>query len=52
MKELVDLAILNAEIVDGTGGPSRIADVACDNGRICNVGDFRGRARRTIDAYG
>ena len=52
MNHPVDVAILNAEIVDGSGGPSRMGDVACHDGRICFVGDFRGRATRTIDAYG
>jgi len=29
-----DLAILNARLIDGTGAPSRVADVGVRNGRI------------------
>ena len=47
-----DLVIRGATIVDGTGGPARVGDVAVDGGRIVVVGDVDGRARRSIDADG
>jgi len=50
--KVVDLAILNATVVDGTGAPAAVTDVTADRGRIDRVGPFRGRARKTVDAYG
>jgi N-acyl-D-amino-acid deacylase len=48
-----DLLIRNGMIVDGTGLPGRIGDVAVDEGRITTVGRLSGeRAHRTIDADG
>ena len=46
-----DLIIKNGRIVDGTGNPWFIADVAIKNGRIADIGQFNAeRAARTIDA--
>jgi N-acyl-D-aspartate/D-glutamate deacylase len=47
-----DLVIRGGTVVDGTGAPSRIADVAVDGGRITAVGDVRESGRETIDARG
>jgi N-acyl-D-aspartate/D-glutamate deacylase len=48
-----DLVIRGGTVVDGTGGPSRTADVAVDDGIITAVGDLQGAAaQRTIDADG
>ncbi len=48
-----DLVIRGGTVVDGTGGPSRTADVAVDDGIITAVGDLKGAAaERTIDADG
>ena len=48
-----DLVIRGGTVVDGTGGPSRTADVAVDDGLISAVGDVSAeRARRIIDADG
>jgi N-acyl-D-amino-acid deacylase len=47
-----DLAVLNATIVDGTGGPAYVDDVAVLGDRIERIGPFRGRAARVIDAFG
>lgn len=49
---MYDLAILNATLVDGDGGPPRAADVAIRGDRVAFVGDLRGPARRVVDAYG
>ena len=47
-----DLVIRNGKIVDGTGQPSFIGDVAIDGGKITSVGPKAGAARREIDATG
>jgi N-acyl-D-amino-acid deacylase len=48
-----DLVIRGGTVVDGTGEPSRTADVAVDDGIITAVGDLKGAAaERTIDADG
>jgi N-acyl-D-amino-acid deacylase len=48
-----DLVIRGGTVVDGTGGPSRTADVAIDDGIITAVGDLESAAaKRTIDADG
>ncbi|MGO9856921.1 MAG: N-acyl-D-amino-acid deacylase family protein, partial [Acidimicrobiales bacterium] len=48
-----DLVIRGGTVVDGTGGPSRTADVAVDDGIITAVGDLESAAaKRTFDADG
>jgi N-acyl-D-aspartate/D-glutamate deacylase len=47
-----ELVIRNGAVVDGTGAPRRVADVAVDRGRITAVGAGAGRGRREIDANG
>ena len=48
-----DILIRGGQVIDGTGAPSRRADVAIDGGLITHVGDARDmRARRVIDADG
>ena len=50
---MYDLLITNGLVVDGTGVPGRIADVAITDGTIVAIGRLRGEAaRRTIDAEG
>src|SRR5262249_57010201 len=39
-------------VVDGSGGPARVADVAIDGTRITAVGDVRAPAHETLDAQG
>lgn len=47
-----DLVIRGGTVVDGTGAPARVADVAVDGDRIVAVGAEVGSARREIDADG
>jgi N-acyl-D-aspartate/D-glutamate deacylase len=47
-----DLIIKGGTVVDGTGEPSRTADVAVTDGIITDVGAVDGPAHRTIDADG
>jgi N-acyl-D-aspartate/D-glutamate deacylase len=47
-----DLVVRGGTVVDGTGAPRRIADVAVDGDRITEVGAVDGSARREIDADG
>ena len=50
----IDLLIQGGTVVDGTGAPARVADVAIDGGRIVAVGADASAesATRTIDAHG
>ena len=47
-----DLVIRHGTVVDGTGAPSSIGDVAVTDGRITAVGKVEGSGRREIDAEG
>jgi N-acyl-D-aspartate/D-glutamate deacylase len=47
-----DLVIRNGKIVDGTGKPAFIGDIAIDGGKITSVGGKAGAGRREIDATG
>jgi len=47
-----DLVIRGGTVVDGTGAPRRIADVAVDGETITGIGTEIGRGRREIDAKG
>jgi N-acyl-D-amino-acid deacylase len=48
-----DLVIRGGTVVDGTGAPSRTADIAVDRGRITGVGSLAGEsASRTVDGDG
>jgi N-acyl-D-aspartate/D-glutamate deacylase len=47
-----DLVIRNGRIIDGTGAPARVGDVAIDDGLITAVGTVTGKGRREIDAAG
>jgi N-acyl-D-aspartate/D-glutamate deacylase len=47
-----DLVIRNGTVVDGSGAPAQVDDVAIDGDRISAVGTVDGRGRREIDADG
>jgi N-acyl-D-aspartate/D-glutamate deacylase len=52
---MADLLIRNAELVDGTGAPARMADVRCSGGRIAEIGGAGALTRgacESIDAEG
>ncbi len=47
-----DLVVRGGEVIDGTGVPSRGADVAVSDGLIVEVGDVGGSGEHEIDADG
>ncbi|MCL4798444.1 MAG: amidohydrolase family protein [Burkholderiales bacterium] len=49
---MLDLAIRGATVYDGSGGPSRRAEVGVRGGRIVAVGALEEAARATVDAGG
>ena len=49
---MFDLVIRNGTVIDGTGNPGRIADVALRAGRILPVGAVTERCENEIDATG
>jgi len=53
---MTDLVISNATLVDGSGEPQRLSDIAINNGKITEVGPAGSistrSSRRTIDADG
>jgi N-acyl-D-aspartate/D-glutamate deacylase len=49
---MFDLIIRGGTVVDGTGAPSRTADVAVADGQIVAIGQGLGAAKRELDASG
>ncbi|MEO0981710.1 MAG: amidohydrolase family protein [Pseudomonadota bacterium] len=50
---MFDLIIRGGTVVDGTGAPQRIADVAVKDGRVAQIADtIEGEASREVDAAG
>ncbi len=47
-----DLLIKNGTVVDGTGAPRRMADVAVKDGVVAEIGKIKDGAKKTIDADG
>jgi N-acyl-D-amino-acid deacylase len=47
-----DLLIRNGTIIDGTGHPGVVADIAIENDRITTIGSVSGATKRTLDATG
>jgi len=52
MTATYDLIIEGGTVIDGSGAPGRRADVAIAEGRIAQIGEVEGEARRRIDATG
>jgi N-acyl-D-aspartate/D-glutamate deacylase len=49
---MFDLIIKNANIIDGTGMPSFIGDIAVEDGIIVDRGRKLGNAKKIVDAKG
>src|SRR5579864_594913 len=49
---MYDLVIRGGMVVDGSGTPGRMADIAVSDGRIAAIGEVGGKGRREIDAAG
>jgi N-acyl-D-aspartate/D-glutamate deacylase len=49
---MFDLVIRNGTVLDGSGAPRRIADIAVQDGKIAAVGSRLGTGKREIDAAG
>ena len=49
---MLDVAITGGDVIDGTGGARRRADVGIKDGRIVTIGTLDADAARTIDATG
>ncbi|MEO5837165.1 MAG: amidohydrolase family protein [Acidimicrobiales bacterium] len=49
---MLDLVLRGGTVIDGSGRPRRVADVAVDNGMIVEVGRVSDSARRSIDVSG
>ena len=47
-----DTVIRGGQVIDGSGGPARVGDVAVADGRIAALGAVEGEAARVIDASG
>jgi len=47
-----DLIIRNGRIIDGSGSPARLADLAIKDGKIVLIGTVEGSAKTTLDAQG
>jgi len=47
-----DLLLRGGRVVDGSGQPSYLADVAVKDGKIAELGRIHGSAKKTIDAQG
>ncbi|MBS0523913.1 MAG: amidohydrolase family protein [Proteobacteria bacterium] len=49
---MFDLVIRNGTVIDGSGQPRKVADVAVQDGKIAGVGPTLGAGRHEIDAGG
>ena len=47
-----DLVIRNGTLIDGTGAPGRLGDVAVDGERVSLIGKVAEKGRREVDAAG
>ena len=49
-RSMYDLIIKNGTVIDGTGAPRIIANISIKDGKIVEVGNIFGQAKRIIDA--
>ncbi|NQX87432.1 MAG: amidohydrolase family protein [Halioglobus sp.] len=49
---MYDMVIRNGRVIDGSGSPAQVADIALKKGRIAEVGMGLGPAEKDIDAKG
>ena len=49
---MFDLVIKNGRIVDGSGLPAYLGDIAINDGRICKIGKVDGEAKQSVEAAG
>ena len=49
---MFDLVIRNGKLVDGTGAPAKMGDIAVQDGKIAVVGEVPDKGRHEIDAAG
>ncbi len=49
---MFERVLRGGRVVDGSGAPARVADVALDGGRIAAVGESLGPARESVDVSG
>ena len=49
---MFDLIIKNGRIVDGSGLPAYLGDIAINDGRICKIGKVDGEAKQSVEAAG
>ena len=49
---MLDLAIRNGLVIDGTGSPGQLGDVGVRDGRIVAVGEIADEALEEVDATG
>ncbi|MEZ4333117.1 MAG: amidohydrolase family protein [Myxococcota bacterium] len=47
-----DLVLRGGQLVDGSGGPARVGDLAISGGRIAAIGPVAARGREELDASG
>ncbi|CAG9186933.1 N-acyl-D-amino-acid deacylase family protein [Cupriavidus pinatubonensis] len=52
MTTAYDVVIRGGKVIDGSGEPARIADVAVLDGKIERIGEVKGKGREEIDAAG
>ncbi|OXE37576.1 MAG: amidohydrolase [Phenylobacterium zucineum] len=52
VEALWDMVIRNGSVLDGSGGPAFVADIAVKNGLIAQIGRVSGRGREELDAAG
>ena len=52
MRDVLDLILRGGRVVDGTGAPSRVADIGVRDGRVVAIGDLDEEAARVVDVTG